>query len=70
MLPNINPITAPAAIRELMIPFPIDIFSLGNLSLMMLKTIGNTDIPNPCIVLVISKKYMFVENPAKEIPIV
>lgn len=65
----INPITAPAEIIELITPLAIDIFSLGNLSLTMLKAIPKTDIPNPCIALVISKKYMLVENPAKDTPI-
>lgn len=59
----------PAEIIEPITPLAVDIFSLGNLSLTMIKAIGKADIPNPCIALVISKKYMLVENPAKDAPI-
>jgi hypothetical protein len=45
--PTDNPIAAPAANIELMIPWPIEIFSRGNWSLISPNAMGNIPIPIP-----------------------
>jgi hypothetical protein len=50
------------------IPWPIEIFSLGNLSLTIPNAIGNIDMPIPWIALAISIKYMLEDKPAKQTP--